>query len=258
MKVIDLSGERILVIGGAGAIGAAICDDLALAGAEVVVADVDPHAAAGVVEGILDRGGRAEAVVIDVRSTKSVSDGFAALTSERAITGLVNAAGVLRTGPLAETTDEMWEQMSEVNISGVLRTVREASAHFSANRRGVIVNVASVSAYIGSSDGAAYTTTKGAVVSLTYGMAGELAPAGVRVNAVCPAWVDGGFTHQALAGSADPAALRESARRLHPLGRMATPQDVASAVTWLVSPEAAFVTGITLFVDGGFMIHHGS
>jgi NAD(P)-dependent dehydrogenase (short-subunit alcohol dehydrogenase family) len=122
---------------------------------------------------------------------------------------------------------------------------------------GAIVTLGSVSAYIGSADGAAYTTTKGAVLSFTYASAGDLAPLGIRVNAVSPGWVDGGFTHEAMSKMENPEELVDTARRMHYLGRMATPTDVANAAVWLLSDQAAFVTGTSLLVDGGYMIKRG-
>lgn len=119
------------------------------------------------------------------------------------------------------------------------------------------MTLGSVSAYIGSGDGVAYTTTKGAVLSFTFATAGNLAPMGIRVNAVSPGWVDGGFTHQAMANMEDPQQLVETAKRMHYLGRMATPRDVANAAVWLLSDEASFVTGSSLLVDGGYMIKRG-
>lgn len=258
MRTIDLSGENVLVTGAAGSIGGAIARDLAGAGAFVVVSDISETAIQRVSDEITQAGGKARPRVMDVRSTQSVDDTVEAIASEGApLTGLVNAAGILRTGPLESMTDGSWEDMMDVNVTGTFRTTRAAARHFKKARRGSIVNVSSVSAFIGSAEGAAYTSTKGAVLSFTYGTAGELAPYGVRVNAVCPAWVDGGFTHQAMENANEPAALVEQARRLHPLGRMAAPSDVAAAVVWLMSADASFVTGTPLFVDGGFMIHRG-
>jgi NAD(P)-dependent dehydrogenase (short-subunit alcohol dehydrogenase family) len=258
MKTISLEGETVLITGGAGSIGAAIARDAARAGAQVIVADLSFEAAERVADEIKEAGGTARAVRMDVRSSASVDEVVSTLSEEGfLVTGLVNAAGILRTGNLAAMTDEAWHEIVDVNVTGTFRTTRAVAPLLQARGRGSIVNISSVSAFIGSSEGAAYTSTKGAVLSFTYGTAGELAPYGIRVNAVCPGWVDGGFTHQAMASSDDPTALSEMARRLHPLGRMAAPADVADAVTWLMSPLASFVTGVPIFVDGGFMVHRG-
>ena len=258
MITTDLTADTILVTGGAGSIGAEIARDLSEGGAFVIVADLSADATHAVANEIVAAGGRAQGWVMDVRSTGSVNDVMRALSEAGIVlTGLVNAAGILRTGALEAMTDEAWQEIFDVNVTGIFRTTRAVAPIFTAAGRGAIVNLSSVSAFIGSADGAAYTSTKGAVLSFTSGTAGELAPYGIRVNAVCPGWVDGGFTHQAMGASDDPEALVDMAASLHPLGRMASPADVAHAVTFLMSDRASFITGTPLFVDGGFMVQRG-
>lgn len=258
MKTLDLSNDVILVTGGAGSIGSAISLELAEAGAAVVVADRDLEAASIVALQIVENGGSAVSAPLDLGSSSSVESAVSeAISQFGSLTGLVNAAGVLRTGDLPSMSDDDWDVMMNVNVSGIFRATRAIAPHLKSTGRGSIVNLSSVSAFIGSGDGAAYTASKGAVLSFTIGTAGELAPFGIRVNAVCPGWVDGGFTHQAMEQSDDPAALAAYARQLHPLGRMASPRDVANAVVWLMSSDASFVTGTSLFVDGGFMVQRG-
>ena len=256
MKTIDLSGGLVLVTGGAGAIGSAIAIDAAAAGAAVAVCDSNQHGAETVAATIRSQGGVAVAFPIDVRNrTDVVATTDQAVKQLGCLRGVVTAAGILHTGPLAEQNSSDWQEVMAVNVNGTLHAVQAAIPHLTANR-GAIVTLGSVSAFIGSSDGGAYTTSKGAVLSFTYAAAGELASRGIRVNNVAPGWVDGGFTHQALRASSDPEALRAKAERLHPLGRMAMPADVAHAVTWLLSDQAAFITGSMLLVDGGFMVQH--
>ena len=258
MKTIDLSGGLVLVTGGAGAIGRAIAIDAAAAGAAVAVCDSNQDAAETVAATIRNQGGVAVAFPIDVRNRDDV-----VATTDQAVEqlgclrGLVTAAGILHTGPLAEQNSSDWQELMAVNVNGTLHAVQAAIPHLTASR-GAIVTLGSVSAFIGSSDGGAYTTSKGAVLSFTYAAAGELANRGIRVNNVAPGWVDGGFTHQALRASPEPEALRATAKRLHPLGRMAMPSDVAHAVTWLLSDQAGFITGSMLLVDGGFMVQHNA
>ncbi len=257
MISIDLSAETYLVTGAAGSIGRAVSRTLATAGAAIIVADLSHGAADDVAAEIVAEGGRAHATAVDITERGSVER--AADEGERAlgrITGLVNAAGVLRAGAVDELSDDDWATSHAVNATGTFNTTRVVAPRMRTAGSGSIVNLASVAAFSGSDVGSAYHATKGAVLSFTYATAGELAADGIRVNAVCPGWVDGGFTHHALATAADPAALIATANSMHYLGRMATPDDVAGAVVWLMSPLAAFVTGTAVFVDGGYMIKH--
>lgn len=257
MKAIDLSGGMVFVTGGGGSIGGAIAIEAASAGASVAVADANQDAAQDVADIIASRGGMAQAYQIDVTNSDSIREAMAdAVSSLGGMQGLVTAAAILRTGSVATQSEEGWRDIMAVNVEGTFKAV-QAAVEYLQESHGSIVTLGSVSAYIGSADGAAYTTTKGAVLSFTYASAGDLAPLGIRVNAVSPGWVDGGFTHQAMSTMDNPDELVETARRMHYLGRMATPTDVANAAVWLMSDQAAFVTGTSLLVDGGYMIKRG-
>ena len=256
MTRIDLSGGLVVVTGGAGSIGSAVALQAAQAGASVAVCDTNREVAERIAAEIRSNGGVSESFQLDVTDATAVREIMQrAVEKLGAMRGLVTAAGLLRTGPLATQTHQDWQQMMAVNVDGTFHAV-QAAIPFLKSTRGSIVTMGSVSAFIGSADGGGYTTSKGAVLSLSYAAAGELASQGIRVNNVAPGWVDGGFTHQALKASDDPDALRTRARALHPLGRMAKPTDVANAVVWLLSDQAAFITGSMLLVDGGFMIQH--
>lgn len=246
----------VFVTGGAGSIGSAIATEAASAGAAVAVADHNLLAAENVAKQISSSGAKAKAYQIDVTNLDSVKDCMAQATNDLGpMIGLVNAAAILRTGGVADQSQQGWREIMSVNVDGTFHAVQSAVPYLSESK-GSIVNLGSVSAFIGSADGAAYTTTKGAILSFTYAIAGDLAPRGIRVNAVSPGWVDGGFTHQAMSQMENPQELVETARRMHYLGRMATPTDVANAAVWLLSDQAAFVTGTSLLVDGGYMIKH--
>jgi NAD(P)-dependent dehydrogenase (short-subunit alcohol dehydrogenase family) len=257
MKTIDLSRGMVFVTGGGGSIGGAIAREAAKAGASVAVADFNLDAAKQVVDTIVAHGGLARAYHIDVTQAESVRETMAeAVASLEPMVGLVTAAAILRTGSVATQSESGWREIMAVNVEGTFTSVQVA-VEYLRQTRGAIVTLGSVSAYIGSADGAAYTTTKGAVLSFTFASAGDLAPLGIRVNAVSPGWVDGGFTHEAMNQMDDPQQLVETAKRMHYLGRMATPTDVANAAVWLLSDQAAFVTGTSLLVDGGYMIKRG-
>ena len=258
MKSMDLNSGLVMVTGGAGSIGRAIAIESAQAGAVVAVCDIDGSKAEKVAAHIQRSGGTAAGFRIDVRDQDNVSAvASKAIEHFGPLRGLVTAAGILRTGSISDMSREEWSEVMAVNVDGTMNAVKSAIPHLEDNK-GSIVTLGSVSAFIGSNDGGAYTTSKGAVLSFTYAAAGELAGRGIRVNNVAPGWVDGGFTHQALAASSQPDQLLRRAKQLHALGRMAKPIDVANAVVWLLSDQASFVTGSMLVVDGGFMIQHNA
>jgi len=257
MIAIDLTNDTVLVMGGGGSIGSAIARTAARAGARVAVADFRLQTAQRAVDEIAADGGSAVALEVDLTDSASVQQCVDRAVAEwGSLNSLVNAAGFWSSAPSETMTDEMWHAMMEVNLTGVFRASRAAVPALKAAGCGAIVSLSSVAAFAASAESAPYSASKAGVIGYTAGLSGELAPHGIRVNAICPGWVDGGFTHNALAKSADPDALRALANSKHLLGRMATPDDIANAAVWLLSDLATFVTGTALLVDGGYTAKH--
>ncbi|MEU2427263.1 SDR family oxidoreductase [Streptomyces sp. NPDC007851] len=239
-----------VVTGGSRGIGAATCLRLAADGHDVVIGYVrDADAAATVARGVLEAGARAAVVQVDTAVEEDVERLFD--TAERelgGITGLVNNAAV--TGPLgrlADTGTADLRRVVEVNLLGTLLCSRRAARLLAGRGGGAIVNVSSGAATLGSpGEFVHYAATKAAVDALTVGLAKELGPDGVRVNAVAPGAVD----TEMHAAMGDPGrALRIGAGV--PLGRVGRPEEIAAAIAWLLSPEASYTTGTVLRVAGG-------
>ncbi|MFF9286362.1 SDR family NAD(P)-dependent oxidoreductase [Streptomyces griseosporeus] len=239
-----------VVTGGSRGIGAAICRRLAEDGHDVVVGYVrDAGAAEEVAADVRRAGARAVAVRADTAVEADVERLFE--TAERElgpVTGLVNNAAV--TGPLgrlADTGTDVLRRVVDVNLTGTLLCARRAAQLMTPRGSGVIVNISSGAATLGSpGEYVHYAATKAAVDTLTLGLAKELGPDGIRVNAVAPGVVDTGM-HAAM-GDPDRAHRMGAAV---PLGRPARAEEIAAAVAWLMSPDASYTTGAVLRVAGG-------
>jgi NAD(P)-dependent dehydrogenase (short-subunit alcohol dehydrogenase family) len=241
------AGRAALVTGGGRGIGRAIALRLAAEGAEVVVG-YQSHAAAAE-EVARQAGGRSCALPADTAEPAA-----AAGLVEEAVRRLgrldivVNNAGMLARRSLLDTDDATWDRILAVNLGGYFRVARAAAAVMTAG--GCIVNVASVNAVRPSATAGAYAVSKAGVSMLTRQLALELAPRGIRVNEVCPGLVETDLNRHDLA----QAEFRTARLARIPLGRIGAPPDVAGAVAFLCSDDAALITGASLLVDGGAAI----
>ena len=191
-------------------------------------------------------------VECDVGSSEQVAAAFRRVEAELGpISAVHNNAGISAVAPLADTSDELFEQLLRTNLAGNFFVLREAARCMQPRRAGAIVNTASELAIIGQTGYVAYTATKGAILAMTRSAAAELASWGIRVNAVCPGTTRTPMFLREFDGALDPAAeLRENEESVA-LGRIAEPAEIAEAVAFLLSSRASYVTGSQLVVDGG-------
>ena len=250
----DLKGKRALVTGGAAGIGRAIAAALAAHGVTVAIADLDAERAAKAASEI---GGGAIGLGVDVRDRASVESAFASALARLGGCDIVCAnAGVSTMAHAVDLTDEEWNFNFDVNVRGVFLTNQIAARHFLEAKRGVIVNTASLAGKVGAPLLAHYSASKFAVVGWTQALARELAPAGIRVNAVCPGFVRTSMQEREVGWEASlrgmtPTEVIEDYVRQTPLGRLETPEDVAGLVCFLASDAARFMTGQAINVTGG-------
>jgi 3-oxoacyl-[acyl-carrier protein] reductase len=243
----DLTGKVALVTGASRGIGAAIAVRLAACGATVAVNYAgSKDAADDVVARIEGAGGRAKAFQADVSDPPACTALVESVMSEfAALDVLVNNAGITRDGLVVRMSDDDWNAVIATNLSGVFSMTRAASKHMMKARSGAIVNVASVVGLVGNAGQANYAAAKAGVIGLTKSVARELAGRGVRCNCVAPGFIETDMTAQLSESVCD------ATREVIAMKRFGTADDVASAVAFLASDDAAYVTGQTLAVDGG-------
>ena len=243
-----LDGRVALVTGAGGGIGKAIALALAAEGAVLEVTDIDAGAAEAVAVEITASGGRARSSVLDVTVAASVNACLAAIKSAHGkLDILVNNAGLNVRADFRHMTDEEWVKIRGANLDGVVRLSRDGFALLRDSGRGVILNVASIMAERGMRQLTGYSATKGAVTALTRGLAVEYAAFGIRVNYLAPGFVETALTARILKNP----KLAEALINQSPMRRLGTPQDMAKAALFLVSDDAAYITGAGLTVDGG-------
>lgn len=248
----DLTGKVALVTGGASGIGRATVLSLAQAGAGVVVADLDADGAGALAEEVVSGGGRAVSVAVDVTRVADTERMVAVAEEELGrLDALVCNAGLARyPRPASELDEEEFDQIYAVNVKGPWLSTRAAAPALRRTGGGAVTITGSVMGERTRPGFSAYASSKAAANHLARTLALELAPDGIRVNAVAPVATDTPMLPQFL-GLEDPEGARERFIGGIPLGRLAEPEDVAAAITWLSSDAAGFVTGVVLPVDGG-------
>jgi NAD(P)-dependent dehydrogenase (short-subunit alcohol dehydrogenase family) len=247
----DFAGKVALVTGGGNGIGAATCRAFAAAGARVAVLDRAAGAAEAVAAEIARGGGNAAAHAVDV-ADRGVFTALAAAIAEAAggIDILVNGAGTTVRAMIADMRPEDWDRVIAVNLTGALNGIQAVLPHMRKRGGGAIVNVASIAGQRISFGGTAnYTASKAGLLGLTRHAAYELAPDGIRVNAVCP-----GPTATGFSGAIPSAETKAERARKIPLGRMCEAEDIADPILFLAGDAARMITGVALTVDGGVLV----
>lgn len=243
-----LKDKTILVTGGASGIGLATVERCLQEGAKVVMADLPGAAHEKVAKTLAaNHGDRCLFLAVDVTSTEQVDAMIAGMVKAFGrVDGVFNNAGIGGMSPAESYSDEDFLRVIDINLNGVFRVARASLRQMYSQGSGSIVNCASILGVFGQSMTAAYSAAKGGVVNMTRTLALEGAKKGVRVNSIGPGYIDTPL----LSGLDD--VMRQSLIDLHPLGRLGRSEEIASAVLFLLSDEASFVTGANLLVDGGF------
>ena len=247
----SFSGKTVIVTGATSGIGRASAEAFGREGASVVLVGRQPAVLAEVEAAVRSSGGQAVSCAVDLTATDAparVVD--AAIGAFAHIDVLVNAAGVIASGPLEATTDEIWDTMMAVNLRAPFRLMREAAPHLRA-RKGAVVNVSSVNGLRSFPGVLAYCVSKAGVDHLTRCAALEMAPFGVRVNAVNPGVTVTNLHRRSGMDESTYAAFLDRSRETHPLGRPGQPDDIAGLILFLASERAGWMTGETIPIDGG-------
>ncbi|NOR15834.1 MAG: 3-oxoacyl-[acyl-carrier-protein] reductase [Candidatus Aminicenantes bacterium] len=245
----DFSGKVSLVTGASQGIGEAIALDLAQAGAEVVLLDIQKDKLEEVTKRIHQGGGKAAAYEVDVSQFDRVAEVIdTVIKNHGKVDHLVNNAGITRDNLLMRMKEEEWDAVIAVNLKGIFNLSKAVIRPMMSNRYGRIVNISSVVGMMGNAGQTNYSASKAGLLGFTKSLAREVASRGVTVNAVAPGYIATAMT-QGL-----PEAVKESFRNVIPLKRFGTAEDVAQAVTFLCSDKAGYITGQIIQVNGGLLM----
>ena len=249
----NVAGKHILITGGGSGLGAASARVLASRGALVGIADLNEDNAMALVKEIQDAGGKAYGVAVDVTEPEQVKAMFStAFTQAEKVDVIINNAGIDHfPAPLTEVDDAMFMKNIQVNLAGVWYCMKNALKHMTATGGGHIINIASVAGLRSAPMISAYSASKHGVVGLTKSAAVEYARANIRINAVCPSFVDTPMVQGVL------SRLDERGQKnligANPMKRLGKPEEIANAIAWLCSDESSFMTGQAVVLDGGML-----
>tara|TARA_B100002051_G_C16709587_1_gene625845 strand:+ start:607 stop:1371 length:765 start_codon:yes stop_codon:yes gene_type:complete len=243
--------DKVTVItGGGSGIGEAISKHFSDEGAKIIILDSNQSEGQRVAQQI-----NADFIHCDISETKSVDNAFKSIESTHgSINILINNAGIAHIGKLTETDPEDFDRIMKVNVRGAFLCIKASINSMIKNQNGCILNMASVASNLGIPDRFAYSTSKGAIYTMTLSVARDFVDQGIRCNCICPARVHTPFVDNYLKNNY-PGKEKEMFQQLEatqPIGRMAKPEEIASLAAYICSDEAAFVTGSAFDIDGGF------
>jgi NAD(P)-dependent dehydrogenase (short-subunit alcohol dehydrogenase family) len=251
----EFAGKVAVVTGAARGIGRAIAEQLYAVGARVLLVDCNADGVAGTTQSMKAlQGANAHSFVADLADPASINTLTERITAVATkIDILVNNAGIELDLPFERVTTELFDRVIAINLRAPLLLTQALAPLFPA-AGGAIVNISSIHAEHAFPNAIPYACSKAGLVALTRNLALELAPRQIRVNAICPGYIDTPMWDEWLRSSSDPETLARQTEALHPLGRRGRPQDVASAVAYFASSQSAWITGTCLVVDGGLTI----
>ena len=248
----SLEGKVTVITGGGSGIGEAICKKFTASGANVIIIDTNEIEGERVAQET-----NAYYLNCDISDPKSVQETFKKIESNHGFTEiLINNAGIAHIGKITETSPEDFDKIMNVNVRGSYLCIKASIADMIKNNKGCILNMASVASNLGIPDRFAYSTSKGAVYTMTLSVARDFIDQGVRCNCICPARVHTPFVDNYLRENY-PGNEEEMFKKLEatqPIGRMAKPEEIASLAAYICSDEASFVTGSAFDIDGGFTL----
>ena len=245
----ELKDKVALVTGGAQGIGRTISEELARAGAHVVLGDVNLEGAQATAEAINVSGGSASAVKIDVSNATEVREVFDFIIKDKKpVDIVVNNAGITRDGLMVRMKENDWDLVLDINLKGSFLCSQQAAKQMMKQKSGVIVNIASIVGVMGNFGQANYSASKAGVIGLTKTLAREVASRGIRVNAIAPGFIDTEMTRVL------DEEVRQKLIEQIPLARLGLPEDVARCVNFLVSDKSSYITGQVINLNGGMLM----
>ena len=245
----ELNGKIALITGSAQGIGRTISEELAEQGAHVILGDVNLEGAEKTAEELKEKGNKASAIKIDVSNASNVHSVFDFILKEyKPVDIVVNNAGITRDGLLVRMKEADWDLVLNINLKGSFLCSQQAAKQMMKQKSGAIVNIASIVGVMGNFGQANYSASKAGLIGFTKTLAREMAPRGIRANAIAPGFIDTEMTRVL------EEPVREKLIEQIPLARLGQPEDVASCVSFLVSEKASYITGQVININGGMLM----